>query len=152
MKKGILYIIFLFCICSCKTKKKTLIHDLCNNNYKYWYRYNKDTLKPYSIGFCFYKNGTYVRYINTDAPVNKRKRLLDNDPVYPKPYWEFIDDTAILFDKVSVLKIIFFNQDSLILQDLTHPNRGYLKLHRENDQETKIDTDFKDRLKSAPTL
>jgi len=137
----ILILLTLF-VYSCNNRNtKQMIKDLTNNNFKYWYRYNRDTLKPYSLGFCFYNNGTYIRYINLST--DRKKRTLNNNPVYSKPYWEFIDDTTLLFDRVHIYKIVILNANSLIFQD-SKPPYDYFKLHRDNDQDTKIDDEMID--------
>ncbi len=107
---------------------------LTNNNFKYWFRYYKDTARPYAIGFCVYKDGTYINYINPGWDRNKRQ--INSNPVQSKPIWKFIDDTTMMFGEGEKYRIVVLNADSLILQDEILPDR-YLKLHRDNDQDTK---------------
>ncbi|MDQ6755392.1 MAG: hypothetical protein M3004_00500 [Bacteroidota bacterium] len=109
-----------------------MVRDLTNGNFKYWYRYSNDTSKPYAIGYCFYKNGTFIEY-NNDAG----SRLIFHSPVLSKPYWKLINDTTMMFGEGDLYKIMFFNGEDLILRNLKIPTNDSLKLHRDRDQYTK---------------
>jgi hypothetical protein len=112
-----------------------MISDLTNNNFKYWYRYYNDTLKPYALGFCFYKNGTFIEYENPNY--DHSRRLIFKSPILSKPNWKFINDTMMMFGEGDFYEIIALNGDSLILQSVKHKDSNYLKLHRDKDQLTK---------------
>lgn len=123
---------FLFLLGSCSQKKTDqMVKDLTDGNFKYWYRYNKDTLKPYTIGYCFYQNGTFVEYNNIG------NRLVFQSPVLSKPYWKFINDTTMVFGEGDLYRIILLNSDDIILKNLNFETNDFLKLHIEKDQFTK---------------
>lgn len=121
--------------CSINSRKEVMIVDLTNDSCKYWYRYYNDTLKPYALGFCLYKNRTFIRYSNPNY--ERTKRNLYNSPILSKPIWEIINDTTIMFGEGDYYKIIILNSDSLILQSVKFKTNDYLKLHRDKDQYTK---------------
>ena len=127
-----LFLLYLFFI-SCSDSQNELRRDLTNNNFKYWYRYNKDSLKPYSLGYCFFSNGTFIRYYNPDYNKSIR-RVNDMPPVYSNPIWKLINDTTIMIGDKNYFKIIFLNTDSVILK--SSESNDYLKLHRDKDQIT----------------
>jgi len=136
MNKLYVFLLGLCCLfIACSQSRKKLISDLSNNDFKYWYRYNKDSLKPYALGYCFFSNGTFIRYYNPDY--NKSIRKVNNmPPVYSKPIWKIIDDSTIMIGEKNYFKIIFLNADSVILK--SSESSDYLKLHRDKDQVTKV--------------
>ena len=137
MQKTILnfLILPLFISCATNTRERTEA-KLTNNDLKYWYRYHSDTLKPYSLGYCIFKNGTFIRYYNPNH--NKKNRIINDSPAESKPIWKLINDSTIMFGKGNLYKIVFLNADSMVLSNLEFPSLdNYLRLHRDNDQNTK---------------
>ena len=119
---------------ACSRSQNNWENKLTNNSSKYWYRYNKDPLKPYSLGYCFYSTGTFVRYYNPNN--DKHIRMINNmPPVYSDPVWRITKDSTIMIGKGNYFKIIFFNSDSIVLKSIRF--NDYLKLHRDMDQMTK---------------
>ena len=109
---------------------------LTGNNIKYWYSYYKDTLRPYGGGYCFNKNGTYLKYCNPDSPVSARKlRAFCHYPADPKPIWKITDGKTFMFGENIFYKIITLNSDSIILQNIAYPD-NFVKLHKDSDQIT----------------
>jgi hypothetical protein len=130
------WILVTFTRCSYLSGKEK-IRYLSNGGEKYWYRYHQDTLKPYSLGYCINKNGTFIRYFN---PRGDRKMRIKDEypPVHSKPIWKVINDTLIMFGKDYFYKIMFLNSDSIILKSINPGSDGYLKLHKDPDQNLKI--------------
>jgi hypothetical protein len=133
MKQYLLFQVLLtLIICSChstNTKEAYLTNDSC----KYWFRYYKNPLKPYALGYRICKDGTYQYYYKNDSS----ERILINSPVLPKSIWRFINDTTMEYGKGRIVKIEFLNSDSLILLDTNFPLDDPLRLHRDNDQTTR---------------
>src|SRR6266496_4730258 len=123
---------------SCSHENREIKKYISNEDFKYWYRYHRDTSKPYAIGYCFKKDGTYIEYCNPNY--NRKIRALCNDPNLSKPIWKIINDSSIMFGEGILYKIIALNQDSMILQNLKFPNDSYIRLHRDKDQITKPKT------------
>lgn len=128
-----IFFLFSFFSCDYKNERQKIIFELTNNDYKYWFRYHSDTSKPYALGFCINKNGTYIRYENPDYDISKRRLYLS--PTLSKPIWKIINDSTIMFGEDQYYKILFLNQDSLVLQNL-NANKEYLKLFVDKDQFT----------------
>ena len=114
-----------------------MIKNLTNNKTKYWYRYYKDTLKPYPLGYCFNSNGTFIRYVNPNW--DRTRREIITNPSYPNAIWKFVDDSTIVLGANVNYKIITLTEERLILMriDVLDGNISYLKLHKEKDQITK---------------
>ena len=136
MRNFLLYTFLLLSLEGCSDSyHKEMVRALSNDSSKYWYRYYQDTLRPYSLGYRIFKDGTFIRYYNPGG--NKKSRIIDDTPpVHSKPYWKLIDDSTIMFGEGDYNKIVFLNADSVILQGLKSNTDHYLKLHRDNDQIT----------------
>lgn len=118
----------------CNSKREKMIKDLTGNDHKYWYRYNKDTLRPYPIGYCFFKNGTFIGYFNNDW--NQNIRIVDKSPELSEPIWKIINDSTVMFGKGDTFRILNLNKDSIILRS-NYSDSTFLKLKRDRDQATK---------------
>lgn len=129
----LLLIITILLLVGCNRNKNRMVRDLTNNNYKYWYRYHKDTAKPYSLGFCINRDGTYISYYKDNN--DRETRVIYRSPMLPEPVWKIIDDSTIMFGKGDLYRILSFNQDSIILQSKAFD--GYLKLKKDADRQTK---------------
>ena len=130
------FIVSLNLSCS-QSKLKSITYMLTNNGTKYWYRFNKDSLKHYGVGYCFHLNGTFIRYYNPKSDIRIRS-ILNNPPIYSKPVWKIVNDSILMLGENEYFKIIVINDNNLVLDSEGDSINNYLKLHKEDDQKITI--------------
>lgn len=124
--------------------------ELTGDTLKYWRRYSNLLTTKYCGGFCFYSNGTYsgyqcefktgVRYVNELFPEEKR-------------IWKLVNDSVMVLGDGFLYKIVYFNNDSLILDNLqVNGTDEYLKLTVDKDQVTQPVVDTLEHKTSFPRM
>jgi hypothetical protein len=127
-------VLTMMLISACSRNSERVRSFIANKNVKYWYRYYKNPAKPYTLGYRFNKDGTYTYYCIV-KDTNRIVRAIVSSPSLPRPIWEVVSDTVLMFGQDEYYKIRFIKNDSIILKSLN--DNEFLKLHRDTDQETK---------------
>ncbi len=118
----------------CSGNQERIKRTLTNDNFKFWFRYHRNPERPYSLGYCFYSDGTFTRYFYPDS--NKNIRIINESPsIFSEPIWKIVDDSTLMIGKDDFFKIIAITMDSVVLKGKAEDD--FLKLHVERNQITK---------------
>jgi hypothetical protein len=144
MKYNIVLALIFAVLSGCNSGRQGKLNTaLAGDTLKYWRRYSNDFPTTYCGGFCFYSNGTYVKY---ECKFRTSERYIDNllAPEINR-IWKIVNDSTMMFGEGFLYKIIYLNNDTLILDNLKSDTGEYLTMTVDKDQVTKPIIDTVDR-------
>lgn len=145
-------LLFVFLIFSCKENKQDKIKLVfAGETSKKWYAYSIDSIHcsqafyPFRV-FEFFKDGKQIQYINNFT--TKNLDTIPKSDMYNPGKWFVINDSVVSISSVRNpksgsyykfnRKILYYNKDSIILQDGKDGNyEGVLILTRYKEKEKK---------------
>lgn len=139
--KNLKFLIVLFTVISCQSKKDKIKSMFASDNGKKWYCYSFDSSSSFYPTRVkeFYTDGKMKQYINNYT--TKNLDLIPYDNLWNAEKWFVINDSVVSIETVenpisrhhhkTNRKILFMNQDSIILQGTKNGNyEGILLLTR----------------------
>jgi|SRR5690606_2917085 len=112
MHNNIAFLILIFLISSCSSKKEKIVNLITNDKVKYWDIV--DTTDKVKWGYSFSKNGTCLYYYYDGENICSRHIMDDDDLIY-EDTWLLKNDSILNFRSTDK-KILRLTEDTLLTE------------------------------------